>query len=90
MGFMKSRIPEAIFFDILEAREKVIKRLTKHEKKDEHESFGVQALAAGNITEEFVDPGTVNTQVNIKWSNVQKCRFHTRQSWMVGWLVNIK
>ena len=24
-------------------------------------------MEAGNITEEFVDPGTVNTQVNSKW-----------------------
>ena len=26
----------------------------------------VQALAAGNITDEFVDPGTVNTQVGLR------------------------
>ena len=29
-------------------------------------NFVVQALAAGNITDEFVDPGTVNTQVGLR------------------------
>ena len=28
-------------------------------------NFVVQALAAGNITDEFVEPGTVNTQVGL-------------------------
>jgi len=55
MGFMKGRIPEAIFVDILEAREK--------------------ALAAGNITEEFVDPGVVNTQAILENDD--------KESWLV-------
>ena len=33
---------------------------------DNFDNFYFQALAAGNITEELVDPGTVNTQVTIK------------------------
>ena len=37
--------------------------MTRRKIKDEWEFFGAQALAAGNITKELVDPGTVNTQV---------------------------
>jgi len=53
---MKGRIPEALFLDILEAREK--------------------ALAVGNITEEFVDPGTVNTQAILENDD--------KESWLVN------
>ena len=40
--------------------------MARHQTWDECDVFGAQALAVGNITEEFVDPGTVNTQVNYK------------------------
>ena len=63
---MKGRIPEAIFLDILEARKKVIQDWQDILHGMSVIFFGAQALAVGNITEEFVDPGTVNTQVNYK------------------------
>ena len=49
----------------------------------------VQALTAGNITDEFVDPGTVNTQVGLrKYSQKQSppqavLENDNEESWMV-------
>ena len=58
--------------------------MTRHQKYDEGDVFGAQALAVGNITEEFVDPGTVNTQVNCKQIHNMGDKFssvfHARQS----------
>ena len=64
--------------------------MARHKTWDECDFVGAQALAVGNITEEFVDPGTVNTQVNCKtvmlyvyWGVPQKHVFqklHKRKS----------
>ena len=58
--------------------------MARHQIWDEYDFFCAQALAVGNITEEFVDPGTVNTQVNYKQIHNMGDKFssvfHARQS----------
>ena len=52
-------------------------------------NFVVQALAAGNITDEFVDPGTVNTQVGLRKYSLKQSppqavlENDNEESWMV-------